>query len=442
LAETGEDGYLPTVTLCRCVLMVTVAVFGGWLSVAWSENARDEIRVGRGQDDLQKIIDAASPHAVVRCDPNQQLCFSSPVIIRKPLTLTGLHARLPEKLGNTSLVVVEAKGVAITDFELVGNADSVPQKDRAPLLVIHAGDFRVERGVFLNSSKDGVMIDGDGSAEEDLIGGVVRDVVGRGVRRDVVSISGSSGHGRKIRNVLVENVRCYESAYRGAVEVSDGTDNITVRKVYAEAAVYAIDVQDHRQPEQSNRNVIIEDVYARKCKHAIRTANTRRGHGNLTVRDLTADECISPVQISHTDNVSLTNVRIMNHDGNKPPIDVQDCRGVFIHDVLIDNISCEGTALLLQNCDETLVNGFVVRGEISKLASAVCYRIRGNAMFSGLRISNVSARRVSDAGIVLELHDQKEGFLTDYAIVGNVATVRDGIGGERAIISDNLPLPD
>jgi hypothetical protein len=71
-------------------------------------------------------------------------------------------------------------------------------------------------------------------------------------RRDVsihwVSISGSGGHGRRIRNVLVENVRCYESALRGAVEVSDGTDNITVRKIYAESAVYAIDVHIHSRP--------------------------------------------------------------------------------------------------------------------------------------------------------------------------------------------------
>src|SRR6185369_8540779 len=103
-----------------------------------------------------------------------------------------------------------------------------------------------------NSSKDGVMIDGDGSKDEDIVGGGVRDIVGRGVVRDTVSISGSSGHGRKIRNVLVDNVRCYNSRLRGAVEVSDGTDNITVRKVYAEDAVYALDVQDHKEPGQSN----------------------------------------------------------------------------------------------------------------------------------------------------------------------------------------------
>jgi hypothetical protein len=45
---------------------------------------------------------------------------------------------------------------------------------------------------------------------------------------------------------------------------------------------------------------------------------------------------------------------------------------------------------------------------------------------------------VTDAGIVLERHDPKEGALTDYVITGNVATVRDRIRGERAIISDNL----
>src|SRR6185503_3364373 len=129
--------------------------------------------------DLQQVIDAAPSNAVVHCDANQTLTLSTPITIRKPLTLVGLHARLPEKLGETSLIIVEAKGVAVTDFELIGNADSVPQNQRAPLLIVHAGDFRVERGRFLNSSKDGVMIDGDGPAGEDLVGGVVRDVIGR-----------------------------------------------------------------------------------------------------------------------------------------------------------------------------------------------------------------------------------------------------------------------
>src|ERR1041385_1235654 len=325
----------------------------------------------------------------------------------------------------------------MTDFELVGNGDSVPQKERAPLMAIYAGDFRVERGRFINSSKDGVMIDGDGPLHEDLVGGVVRDIVGRGVVRDVVSISGSSGHGWKIRNVLVDNVRCYDSRLRGAVEVSDGTDNITVRKVYAESAVYGLDVQDHKEPGQSNRNVVIEDVYAVNCKHAIRTANSRKGHNNLTVRDITARQCTIPIQISHTENVHLSNVRILDHESGKPPIQMLDCRGVSVRDVVVQNALIKGAALQMENCDETLVDGFSLRGQTNSLASAVCFRLTAKATFSGLRISNRSARDVTDAGIVLET--KKDGKLTDYLITGNLATVKDGIKGERAIIANNLP---
>jgi len=407
------------------------------LFVAGAENATDTIHVN--QRDLQQVIDTAPPNSLVQCDPNRTMTLSVPVTIRKPLTLVGLHARLPEKLGSTPLVVVEAKGVAVTDFELIGNAESVPQSERAPLLIIHAGDFRVERGRFLNSSKDGVMIDGDGSASEDLVGGVVRDIVGRGVCRDVVSISGSSGHGRLIRNVLVDNVRCYDSSHRGAVEVSDGTDNITVRKVYAESALYAIDVQDHNKPAQSNRNVVIEDVYALRCKHALRTANSRKGHNNLTVRDIIADQCTSPVQISHTANLHLNNVRILNHESGKPLIHLQDCHGVSVRDIMAENGSFKGPVLLLENCDETIVDGLSLRGQTNGPSSAVSFRITNKETFSGLSISNVSARHVTEAGIILESVGKQKGTLTDYLISGNLATVRDRIQGERAIVANNLP---
>ncbi|HWN94514.1 MAG TPA: hypothetical protein VNT99_05750 [Methylomirabilota bacterium] len=414
------------------VLLATTLVSCSCTAAA--QHAGETIYVN--QLNLQQVIDAAPSNSVVQCDPNNTVTLSSAVTIRKPLTLVGLRARLPEKLGKTSLLLVESKGVAVTDFELTGNGDSVPQSDRAPLVVIRAGDFRVERGVFLNSSKDGVMIDAD-EAKEDIVGGVVRDIVGRGVIRDTVSISGSGGNGRKIRNVLVDNVRCYDSRLRGAVEVSDGAENITVRKVYAESAVYALDVQDHNKPGQSNRNVVIEDVFAVRCKHAIRTANTRKGHANLTVRNVTGQQCIIPIQISHTANVHLSNVRILDHDSGKPPIQIFDCRGVSIRDVVVENISVQGPALQLEDCDQALVDGVSLRGQSNSLASAIYFRIATREAFSGLRIANVFARNVTEAGILLET--KKDGTLTDYIITGNLATVQDRIKGERAIIANNLP---
>jgi hypothetical protein len=404
--------------------------------------------------DLQKVIDEAPPSCVIRCDPNQQIVLSTPIQIRKPLTLSGLNARLPEKLGKTSLVIVTAKGVTICDFVLTGNGESVSQDDRAPLVAIGAGDFRVERGRFLNSSKDGVMIDGDVGDGKDIVGGVVRDIVGQDVIRDTVSISGSGGGqvGGHIRNILVDNIRCYHSSRRGCVEVSDGSDNITVRKVYAEASLYAIDVQDHGQRSQVNRNVLIEDVYAWRCKHAIRTSNIALGHANLTVRDITAKECTVPIQISNTTNLNLSDVRILDHGeidletigvlGKKTvsyPVHIKNCNGVSVRDVVIENSDLRGPAMLIEDCNRTLVDGLDLKGNVRNLTMGVCYRLTVADVFDGLRINNVVAPGVLLAGIMLEAGGRNQHTLSNYIISGNVARVQDGIQGKGAIIVNNLP---
>jgi hypothetical protein len=384
-------------------------------------------------EDLQKTIDAAPPHSVVVCDPNRELTLSTPLKIEKPLTLRGLHARLPEKLSKTPLVIVTSKGVTISDFELTGNVDTVPAKERAPLLIIAAGDFRVENGRFNNSSKDGVMIDADVLAKGDIVGGVVRDIVGNRVARDVVSISGGGHEGYKIRNVLVDNIRGYNSSARGTVEVSDGTDNITVRKIYAEGNVYAIDVQDHKQPAQINRNVVIEDVYAVKCKFGIRTDNRPLGHANLTIRDVTARQCAQPLQVSNTDNVTLSNIRVFDHEGGMPPVNIRNCNGLSVRDVVVENTAHKGPAMLMEDCDSALVDGFRLRGAAANVTSGICYRLATARAYSALRITNVSAA----AGILLEATAQ-DATLTDYIVSGNLARVLDKIHGHGAIVVNNL----
>ncbi|MFC1715243.1 hypothetical protein ACFL6S_16360 [Candidatus Poribacteria bacterium] len=394
-----------------------------------------EIKFSADGPDLQGVIDAAQPYSIVICERNKPLTLSEPVIIRKPLTIRGINARLPEKLGKTSLLVIAAEGVTISDFELHGNYDTVPQTERAPLISISAGEFAIERGLFVNSSKDGIEVTARGGEDADIVGGVVRDIVGKGIGRDVVSISGGD-LGQQIRNVLVENIRCYKSYYRGAVEVSDGSDNITVRKVYAEDSLYAIDVQDHGKPKQVNTNVVVQDVYAVRCKHAIRTANRPHGHANLTIRDVIAKECNAPIRISHTDGVILQNVRIFDHSDDNTPISVKNCVSVSIRDIALSNIAHNGEAILLQDCDETLIDGIALRDNTSTLASAILFRITSDRMFSGLRITNVLAPAAQMAGIILE---SQKGTLKDYVILGNLARVKDGIQGQGAIIAKNMP---
>jgi hypothetical protein len=389
-----------------------------------------------GNRSLEEVIRAAPPHALILCNPNSVLTLSTPVIIDKPLTLRGMHARLPERLGNTSLVIVRAAGVRFTDFELHGNADSVSQDDRAPLLRIHAGDFVVERGLFADSSKDGVTIE---AGDKDIIGGVVRDVVGAGVIRDTVSISGGS-QGARIRNVLVDNVRAYRSSRRGAVEVSDGTDNITVRKVFAEECVYAVDVQDHNRPHQDNRNVVVQDIYAVRCKHALRTANSPKGHINLTIRDVTAERCRIPLQVSHTDNVMLDTIRVIDHDAADTPIALTHCNGLSIRNVTIMNTTCQKTALLVQDCNQTTIDGLTLGGATKDLASAVTWLATAGRPLAGLYIHNVTAPNVRQAGIVLAA-DRQGGTLTNFLICENVARVANTVKATNGIIRHNLPEP-
>jgi len=389
-----------------------------------------------GNRDLPEVIAAAPPHSIIQCNRNNLLTLSTPILIDKPLTLRGLYAKLPERLGNTSLVIVRAAGVRFTDFELHGNAASVSQDDRAPLLRIHAGDFAVERGLFVDSSKDGVMIE---AADKDIVSGIVRDVVGVGVIRDTVSISGGS-EGAKIRNVLVDNVRAYRSSRRGAVEVSDGTDNVTVRKVFAEECVYAVDVQDHNRPRQDNRNVVVQDIYAIRCKHALRTSNTAKGHINLTIRDVTAERCQIPVQVSRTDNVVLDTVRVLDHEAADTPIAVTNCNGLSIRNITIMNTTCQRAALLVQDCNQTTIDGLVLRGTTKDLVSAVTWLATAGRPLTGLCIHNVTAPNVRQAGIVLATQ-RKGGVLTDFLISENLARVVNTVNTTNGIIRNNLPEP-
>lgn len=387
--------------------------------------------IALGTRDLQAAIDEAPPHAVLECDPTRVVTLSRAVEIRKPLTLRGLAARLPPKLGGTSLLIVRAPGVVLIGLELTGNGDSVPQDQRAPLVVIAAGDFRVESARFHNASKDGINVDGD-AADGDIVGGVIRDIVGRHVIRDTVSISGGDQKSFKVRHVLVENVRAYDSQRRGAVEVSDGSEHITVRKVYAERCVYAVDVQDHSKPAQINRHILIEDVFARQSRHALRTSNRPLGHSGLIVRDIIAERCREPIQISHTAGVQLHNVRVLDHEGDGAPVALKGCRGVVVRDLAVERSTHAGAALALDDCDAVLVDGMTVRDSPS-LASAVRYRLHGGE-FSGLRIANVVAPTTREAGIVLDRAGEKPSTLTDYMIHANLATVADRIQGARATI--------
>ena len=393
---------------------------------------------------LQQEIDHAPSHSILMADPSQRVEVNETIRIDKPLTLVGLNMHLEPGLAKTPILEVLAEGVRIRDFVLGGNGDSVEQTDRAPLIVVRRGRFRIENGQTNNSAKDGIMIT-PVPEYGDIEHGVIRDLTARDTIRDVVSIGGQGHEGLYVRHLVVENIRSYGSRLRGPVEVSDGSEHITVRDVYAESSVYGVDVQDHSRPGMVNRHILIDGVQVRNCVTAIRTANRDFGHEGLTIRNVTGAEFRaagewSPVHIRNTRNVLIENVNLSGGPQDRPWIYVQNSDNVTVRNVTLLEAGNDGAVLVLEDADNALVDNVVFSGD-RQPKRGVEYRISADETFGGLRIRNVVAAGAEEAGIAVE-NVSRSGQLESYAITDNIATVKADVPSRRGTVERNLsPRP-
>jgi hypothetical protein len=393
------------------------------LFLAWS-GAFASDTAPAAQHDLQKSIDEAAPHASINADRDHEIEITRTITISRPLTLVGLNARLAPGLERTPILLVTAEGVRIRDFHLTGNADSVPQEGRAPLIEVRRGRFVIENGETNNSSKDGIMITPVpqyGSIEH----GVVRNITSRGTVRDTVSIGGAGEQGLFVRHLVVENIRAHGSRMRGPVEVSDGSEHITVRDVYAESCHYGVDIQDHGAEGQVNRHIVIDGLQVKNTSIAVRTANHDFGHDGLTIRNVTAfdwpADARTPFYVRNTSNVLIENVRL--HDCPAGPcLHLRNGDNVTLRNIAFIDAGHDGPALLVEDANEALIDNVAVSGQ-RQPQFGVAYRVSAGETFGGLRISNVVAPDARVAGIALEKRSDS-GRLEPWQLSGNLATVR------------------
>jgi hypothetical protein len=286
--------------------------------VALATNIHSAQTTELGTQDLQQVIDAAPLHSTIVADRNREIVITRTITIDKPITLVGLKARLKGGLEKTPILSVIAENVRIRDFHLTGNADSVPQEGRAPLVEVRRGHFVIENGETNNSSKDGVMVTPI-PKYGDIEHGVIRNITSRGTVRDTVSIAGAGELGLFVRHVLIENIRAFDSSLRGPVEVSDGSEYITVRDIYAEGCRYGVDIQDHSKKGQVNRHIIIDGLHVRNTKMVVRTGNHDFGHDGLTIRNVTGTDWAAnkepPFRLDNTSNVHVENVHLYGCPG-------------------------------------------------------------------------------------------------------------------------------
>ncbi len=304
-----------------------------------------------GDRNLHDVIAEAPPYSIILFDRVQCVELDNTLVIDKPLTLRGLNASLAKGVSLTQLVLVTSENVTITDFELHGNVGTVEYAERASLISIQASNFVVERGLVTKASKHGLEVRNRGGVVKN---GVIRDIVARDIARDGVSIVGTGG---TTKNILIENVRAYNSHDRGAVEASDGSDNITIRNIYAEDCVYAVDViHDHGRPDQVCNNHLVENVHAVRCSRAVQTSNKPLGHSGLILRNIIAEQVDLPVQVSNTAGVIIDGVHVFGHEKGGPLIRISDCRGVRVSNVTILSGNFEGPAILVSNSTHTEID--------------------------------------------------------------------------------------
>lgn len=388
-----------------------------------------------GDRDLQSVLDDAPPFSTVDAGAREIVVEEGRTIqIKKPVRLVRLHARLAPGAARTELIRVNAEHVIIEDFRLVGNHPTVPQDRRASLLRVAASHFRIENGTVLDATRHGVHVEPDG---DQLKHGVVRGIFGRGNQRDTVSIAGQGHRGWYNWHILVENIVSHDSALKGGVEICDGNRFVTVRNVYAKGGQYAVDVQDHQEPGQTNHHILIDGVQAENVQVAVTTNARPLGHRNLTVRNVTGTAWgprrgqRARVDIIHFDHVTLENIRVLDNPAG-PSIGVRWSRGVFARDLLVEN-AVDTTAAAVQWIDvnEAILDGAIVRGDSGK-APAFHYHLTGrHGNGSHLIVRNLIAPTTLPIGILLDRADPGVS-LEHYQVAGNFALVDNRF--ENAVI--------
>jgi ankyrin repeat protein len=352
----------------------------------------------------------------------------------------GLHAFLQPGLGRSPIVAISAEGVKLRDFRLRGNVRSVPVEQRASLIAVGANNFIVENGILTDSARHGIIVSAR-KARANVHTGIIRNITGKNIARDVVSIEGHGGAGYFVHHVIVENIKGFDSHERGAVEVCDGTENITVRNVYAENCVYGVDVQDHGYKGQVNRDISIIGVEVKDCSSAVRTAQSDLGHSNLMIFDISShgwreDERGRIMSLKNTSNVVLANIKIRENKGS-PAIHARNCDGLILRDMLIERCRHSGAAILVEDSSNATIDGLILRGKPQTLTNAVLYQIMWNRDYTNVAIHNVDAPNTLSAGIVLR-NRSTNGTLDSYVISGNTTQVRDHIHGKRSLVTNNL----
>eukprot|EP00189_Rhodosorus_marinus_P002446 CAMPEP_0113954412 /NCGR_PEP_ID=MMETSP0011_2-20120614/520_1 /TAXON_ID=101924 /ORGANISM="Rhodosorus marinus" /LENGTH=398 /DNA_ID=CAMNT_0000963501 /DNA_START=91 /DNA_END=1287 /DNA_ORIENTATION=+ /assembly_acc=CAM_ASM_000156 len=376
----------------------------------------------RCSESLEEQIESASDGDLLRANANCEWTVDNAISIRSRVRIRGVRAKLKSGVGLTAIFKVLEPGVIIEDFVLTGNKDSVKEAFRMSLILVFKSDVIIRRGVFYDSSQNGVAVRANQGAT-DIVGGLLEDLEGHGCARDVVSISTRDNGQRGTRNITVRNVRAYDSKKKGAVEVSDGAEDITVDNIYAEKCLYAIDIQDHSKGElESNNRISISNVHAYRCKYAVRSETTDIGHSDIEISNVLAQGCVRTMALKNIRNLSIHNIRSEGNKGNGHAIELVNCDNLVLRDARFGNRLGTVSAVWVKNSKNARIYSVKLKsGSLFKYGITVLATLSED--FESLMLEENDVASASTVGIrILETNAQSS--LGDIVLANNIGTIR------------------
>ncbi|KAJ8906836.1 hypothetical protein NDN08_003322 [Rhodosorus marinus] len=308
---------------------------------------------------LKTQIEGAPIHSELVAYDSCVWMVDETIRVRNPVTIRGVTARLPDGLGNAPLLEVRTEGFTMTDFEFIGNIESVEFEDRESLVAVAMGGFHIERGVLRSSSQHGILVRPMGFHKHDIVGGVLRDLAGYGNRRDLVSIT-SMRQGEYIsRNIVAENLRAYNQWERGTIEVTDGAKDVYISNVYAENCFYAVDIQDHDEGNDESlahvNRVFVSNVIAMNCTWAIHSETFVAGHSDISISGVVATDCMNAVLLDRINRLTLTDVKVVNGRNESTQVDIAHAKYVNMRELSFAGGVGESSAITLRQSEKVRV---------------------------------------------------------------------------------------
>ncbi|KAJ8903047.1 hypothetical protein NDN08_006362 [Rhodosorus marinus] len=333
---------------------------------------------------LEEQILAADPY-VKLVGPGPNCVFDvSTVVIRKPLTLSGINVQQLNK--HDTPVVVYAEDVTIEDCRFVGLRNLVSDGSRLPLLQIRSGRTAVKHCDFEYSSGVGLMV----FPTTDKIDGVtLRTITGKSNRDGLITLSSNVENGKVVDNVVVERVRAWagDMSQQHALRIENGVGGVFGDDIYAEGSVYGVITTHDGELMRPNR-VILTNVEVRRVNTGISVDSKSPSTTEISLNKMLVRYSFRAVTMKNINAPVVYGVTVKNSlRSYSGQLQFEGCNYLSLRVLGFSGMSGSPSAITLANSRAVKISGAVLQPS-SSYQYAITFYDSMTSPVGGLKLTN------------------------------------------------------